>query len=239
MILIFHVWAFNIQYILILVASFLRCSLPSDFDLAGPNWEVRQEELSSILNKTIALQPHYILNAIDRKPNRMNFLQFPASAVLEPCSDLVVGTRIGCCQPGDGSIRYVFNAKLEKLNNGKGSMKGILFPSKLVTNDIISKGLHHNDLNDVNMVLETQQGNISDRNQCKSFFNGTLHMIGFKTTHNVYHAGKNLNLKLFLRLYMLYDTQTNIVRTFMFIFDIKLMNPLILNYFKLLHSLIN
>ena len=112
--LIFYDWSFGCHYIWILVATFLGCSLPIDLNFTDLNWEGNQKDLSCIINKAIALQPDYVLNSIDQKPNQINYLQFPSSAVLEPCLNLEVGTQIGCCQPGGVTVNYVFNAKLEK-----------------------------------------------------------------------------------------------------------------------------
>ena len=115
--------------------------------------------------------------------------------------------RIVCCTPED--VRHLYNVLFENqkivgftdsVNKKKGSDHNLL-PS--VTS--VKKQRKEN----FNLPLEYRslKATFQDDNRidgknspCKSYFNGTLHVIGASTMHNVYHAGylKKKLLQLFV-----------------------------------------
>lgn len=105
--------------------------------------------------------------------------------------------RIVCCTPED--VRHLFNVLFEDqkivgftdLVNMKKISDHSLPPVTSVKKQ--RKENFHLPLESrfLNAVSEDNFLNNKEKNSpCKSYFNGTLHVIGASTMHNVYHAGK-------------------------------------------------
>ena len=120
--------------------------------------------------------------------------QYHAS-VENSCSATSV-QRVACCQPLD--VRYLHNVRVangafeveRKLNSRvvaqSGTRKLRQHGSIEPLPDIVSTVMREKHLFRVN--LAEVSGTIGP-STCKSYFNGTLHVNGRTTAHNVYHAG--------------------------------------------------
>lgn len=105
--------------------------------------------------------------------------------------------RTGCCSPSD--VRHIYNAMIQE---------GKLILFKRPNNNYNSSNNNNNYNDNNNLILppvtsvkkmEKDNFNIpinekylsfNEKIPCKYYFNGTLHIIGKSTIHNVYHAGK-------------------------------------------------
>ena len=104
-------------------------------------------------------------------------------------TDLI--SRTGCCSPSD--VRHIYNAMIkdEKLVLFKRSATGKVFTLPPVTS---VKKMERDNFN-IPIISEDLRKN--ENLPCKYYFNGTLHVIGKSTIHNVYHAGNSFISKVF------------------------------------------
>ncbi len=92
--------------------------------------------------------------------------------------------RMGCCQPTD--MRYLHNVAVRK-----GKFVAFVGEKRILRNielpPIVS--LHMQKKVSFSMSVEENIDKFDPLHHCKTFFNGTLHVIGRTTAHNVYHTG--------------------------------------------------
>lgn len=96
--------------------------------------------------------------------------------------------RLGCCAPSDAI--YLENVIVK---NGKFVVHlghNHSHPAKSYSLPGV-KSVHMQRPVTFSMQVDQKHGLLSQRH-CTSFFNGTLHVFGRSTTHNVYHASKRL-----------------------------------------------
>jgi hypothetical protein len=107
-------------------------------------------------------------------------------------------SRIGCCQPKDSRILYNVIAKHGKFLAYLGAA-----PTKSREFDLPPiKSLHVQVPVTYSMKVEERYSNFEEK-YCKSYFNGTLHVIGRTTAHNIYHIG-NHYISVVSRILLIY-----------------------------------
>jgi hypothetical protein len=131
-------------------------------------------------------------------PNRFLMPLFLCSLVAEVCNSIGKTTdsstnlqRIACCTPSD--VRHLFNALFagnHLISFDQGLKSDV--PKTLPAVTSVKKQRKEN----FNIPFEVRRSKDASnlfQSSCKSYFNGTLHVIGLSTVHNVYHAG-NIHL---------------------------------------------
>jgi hypothetical protein len=120
---------------------------------------------------------------VPRTPDLREYLKDYRGGVEEPCTGMKNNNtpRVGCCQ--HEGMRYLFNAKMR----GKsfvifgGEQPKIKLPPM---ESMVLQQRHY-----FSMSVEHKPGVlITQSNECKTFFRGTLHFKGMATVNNVYHS---------------------------------------------------
>lgn len=100
--------------------------------------------------------------------------------------------RIVCCTPID--VRHLYHVLFEDgkilgLNSGsKGKISKVTLPP------VTSVKRQRRD--NFNLPIDSKNTDYaSNQSICKTFFDGTLHVIGASTIHNVYHAGNAIKIR--------------------------------------------
>jgi len=103
--------------------------------------------------------------------------------------------RMGCCTPSD--VRQLYNILLEGNKIFVFQKDGAPPPRVTSLPDITSVKKQRKD--NFNIPLRFRKSNLpiteimTNKSYCRSYFNGSLHIIGSSTIHNVYHAvGDNI-----------------------------------------------
>ena len=105
------------------------------------------------------------------------------SGVANVCPDSI-NSRLGCCQPTD--VRHLNNVKIQKgkflvFTGQNGHKKKTSIPN------IVS--VHTRQRITFSAEIEEVSEDFKP-SVCKEYFNGTLHVIGRVTAHNVYHTSE-------------------------------------------------
>ncbi len=91
-----------------------------------------------------------------------------------------------CCTPND--VRHIYNVLIEDRKliffDKEGSPRGERTSLPPVVS--VSRQVRQN----LDMVIEHRNEPMDVRKHCMRYFNGTLHVVGRATVHNVYHACK-------------------------------------------------
>ena len=136
----------------------------------------RQSRLSKAINDTLLNRAIPLV----KKERKSEY-----SEVLDVCNvplESSLFDRTGCCTPSD--VKHLFKVLVQ-------DNKFVLFsekpkPIKLpaVTSVKTQQKIH------LNVPVLSINDKFSTSQQCKSYFNGTLHVVGRSTVKNVYHASK-------------------------------------------------
>lgn len=96
-------------------------------------------------------------------------------------------TRTACCTPKD--TRVITDAMLDKgklfIFSGPPDSSRSYETGLPAVNTVKGQGKF-----DFNLPVEYIHEDMEKSSRCKAYYNGTLHIIGRSTTHNVYHASK-------------------------------------------------
>jgi hypothetical protein len=161
----------------------------------------KQRKLSLAINATLALTNVTFPKLINDETGLMNWDK--KSSINNICYNLPGDDhkqRTGCCQPLD--VRHLYNVMIEKgklilflgdTPHTHSSQNARKIPPVM---SIKSQSKSY-----YNMNVEERYGKMP-RDECKSYFDGTLHVIGRSTVKNVYHASKNLHLYIYISIYI-------------------------------------
>jgi hypothetical protein len=139
----------------------------------------RQFKLSEVINET--------LNNVKSLVNTFE-INTSQSYIEEVCMHAIERSmlqRTGCCTPSD--VKHIHNAmflnkQLVLFNDNSKLHDKLNIPLPVVTSVRAQQKLNFH----VKTIVKTEKFN---KLNCKSFFNGTLHVVGRSTSKNVYHAG--------------------------------------------------
>lgn len=99
--------------------------------------------------------------------------------------------RVGCCVPND--VKHIYNVLIENKKliffRPDSSSPGL---GTLPPVSTVKAQKKHN----FNLPIEYRDGPLIPSKHCSRYFNGTLHIAGRSTVHNVYHACKLIEFQL-------------------------------------------
>lgn len=90
-----------------------------------------------------------------------------------------------CCSPTD--TRHIYNVLIEDRKLIFFVKKGSSKPVAVLPPVMSTKRQSHINFN---LPIEYREGPLEPDRHCKRYFNGTLHVPGRSTVHNIYHACK-------------------------------------------------
>lgn len=154
----------------------------------------KQMKLSLAINATLALTNLTYPKLINDEITLMNWDK--KSSINELCYNLPLEDhkqRTGCCQPLD--VRHLYNVMIEK-----GKIILFLGDSPRTHSSQNTRkippvmSIRTQSKSYFNMDVEERYGKMP-RDECKAYFDGTLHVLGRSTVKNVYHASKKYILQ--------------------------------------------
>jgi hypothetical protein len=158
-----------VVYILVVVVLSCSCFLAKSFP---------QSLLDEVIRETLADESF---------KNQRSYKSGSISSLCDGLTSNSEVARTACCTPKD--TRVITDAMLDKgklyIFSGPPETGRTYENSLPAVNTVKGQGKF-----DFNMPVEYINEDIEKSSRCKAHYNGTLHIIGRSTIHNVYHASK-------------------------------------------------